>query len=209
MKGLKKVAAIYSNRGFTLKHALMDGQFEPLHEDLMSLGINLNMMAANKHIPLIEQQIRVIKECIHATRHLLPFKAIPLLMLIKMVHTCVKWINAFPPKGGMSRTMSPRTIMTGTHPNYKSDCRLAFGAYVQAHQEPSPSNSQEARTVGAICLGLSGNIQGSFKFLNLATGRKITCQRWTLLPIPQEVINCMNQLGKADGQPNILLFYDC
>ena len=91
LKGLKKVLAIYSNRGFTMKCALMDGQFEPLHEDLMSLGIDLNMMAANEHVPLIEQQIRVIKECIHATRHLLPFKAIPLLMLIKMVHTYVKW----------------------------------------------------------------------------------------------------------------------
>ena len=54
MKGLKKVSVIYSNRGFTVKCALMDGQFEPLHEDLMSLGIDLNMMAANEHVPLIE-----------------------------------------------------------------------------------------------------------------------------------------------------------
>ena len=96
-------------------------------------------------------------------------------MLIKMVHTCVKWINAFPPKGGVSRMMSPRTIMTGTQLDYKTDCHLTFGAYVQAHQELSPSNTQEACTVSAICLGPSSNIQGSFKFLNLATSRKITC----------------------------------
>jgi len=166
------------------------------------------VMAANKHVPLIEQQIRVIKECIHATRHSLPFKAIPLLMLIKMVHTYVKWINAFPLKGGMSRMMSPRTIMTGTQPNYKSDCRLAFGAYVQAHQEPSPSNSQEACTVSAICLGPSGNIQGSFEFLNLTTSRKIMHRSWNALPKPQEVINRVNQLGKADSQPSVLSFSD-
>ena len=54
MKGLKKVSVIYSNRGFTLKHALMNGQFEPFREDLMSHGIDLNMMAANEHVPLIE-----------------------------------------------------------------------------------------------------------------------------------------------------------
>jgi len=35
------------------------------------------------------------------------------------------------------------------------------------------------------------------------------CQRWNLLPIPQDVIDCMNQLGKADGQPSILTFSDC
>ena len=26
--------------------------------------------------------------------------------------------------------------------------------------------------------------------------------------MPQDVINHVNQLGKADGQPNILIFYD-
>ena len=54
LKGLTKVAAIYANRGFIVKHALMDGQFKPLHDDLTSIKINLNMMVANEHIPLIE-----------------------------------------------------------------------------------------------------------------------------------------------------------
>ena len=152
----------------------MDRQFEPLCEDLTLNGINLNVMAANKHVPLIEQQIQVIKECICTTRHSLPFKSIPLLMMIKMVYTCVKWINAFPLKGGMSRTLSPRAIVTGTQLNFKTDCHLQFSAYMQAHQEPSPSNTQEACTVGAICLGLTGNIQGLFEFLNLCTSKKIT-----------------------------------
>ena len=57
LKGLSKVTAIFANWGFHVKHALMDGQFEPLHYDLTSMGIDLNVMAANKHIPLIEQQI--------------------------------------------------------------------------------------------------------------------------------------------------------
>ena len=54
LKGLTKVAAIYANWGFIVKCALMDGQFEPLHKDLMSTSINLNVMAVNKHVPLIE-----------------------------------------------------------------------------------------------------------------------------------------------------------
>jgi len=130
-------------------------------------------------------------------------------MLVKMVHMCVKWINAFPPKGGISRMMSPRTIITGTQLDFKTDCCLPFSAYVQAHQEPSPFNTQEACTVGAICLGLTGNIQGSLKFLNLVTSRKIMCCNWTMLPIPQDMIDCMNQLNKADEQPSILTFFDC
>ena len=62
LKGINKVLAIYANQGFIVKCALMDGQFEPLWEDLASISIDLNMMAANDHIPLIEQQIQVIKE---------------------------------------------------------------------------------------------------------------------------------------------------
>ena len=54
LKGLTKVAAIYTNQGFIVKCALIDGQFELLCEDLTLIGINLNVMAANEHIPLIE-----------------------------------------------------------------------------------------------------------------------------------------------------------
>ena len=54
LKGLTKVAAIYTNWGFIVKHVLMDGQFELLCDDLTSIGINLNVMVANEHVPLIE-----------------------------------------------------------------------------------------------------------------------------------------------------------
>ena len=79
--------------------------------------------------------------------------------------------------------------MMGTQLNYATDCHLAFGSYVQAHEEPNPTNRQAPRMVGAICIGPSGNIQGSYEFLNLRTTKKITRQSWTPLPMPQEVID--------------------
>jgi hypothetical protein len=98
--------------------------------------------------------------------------------------------------------------MTGIQFDYQKHCRLQFGSYVQEHQEPSPTNTQAAQTVGAICLGPTGNIQGSYKFLNLRTGKRITRRRWTQLLMPQEVIDRVDQLGRADGQPELLTFYD-
>ena len=86
---------------------LMDGKFEPLRNELNEASINLNIAAANEHVPQIEQQIQVIKERVRATCHSLPFKMMPLLMLVKMVYNAVKWINAFPPKGGVSEFLSP------------------------------------------------------------------------------------------------------
>ena len=92
--------------------------------------------------------------------------------------------------------------------DYNCHCKLAFGAYAQVHEENFPTNSQQARTLGAICLGPSGNLQGGYKFMNLRTGKKLTRRRWTALPMPQEVIDRVNKLGEADGQPSLLTFYD-
>ena len=129
-------------------------------------------------------------------------------MITEMIYNCVLWINAFPPKGGVSASISPRTLLTGVKLDYNCHCKLAFGAYAQVHGENLPKKSQQARTLGAICLGPSGNLQGGYKIMNLRTGKKLTHRRWTALPMPQEVIDCVNKLGEADRQPYILTFYD-
>jgi hypothetical protein len=47
----------------------------------------------------------------------------------------------------------------------------------------------QARTTGAINLGVTGNIQGTHRFYSLRTGEIIVRRNWTELPIPNEVIN--------------------
>ena len=39
----------------------MDGQFEPLHRDLAEMGIQLNIVSNNEHVPEIERQFRTLK----------------------------------------------------------------------------------------------------------------------------------------------------
>ena len=113
----------------------------------------------------------------------------------------------FPSKGGISN-VSPRTLMTRIKLDYSKHCRLPFGSYVQVHDEPSPKNSPTARTVGAITLGPTGNLQGGYKSLNLRTGKNITRRNWTHLPMPIEVIERVNKIGVAHGQPKLLTFQD-
>ena len=96
--------------------------------------------------------------------------------------------------------------MTGIKLDYSKHCRFPFGSYAQVHDEPSPTNSPTARTVGAITLGPTGNLQGGYIFLNLWTGKKITRRNWTHLPMPFEVIKRVNQIGLAQGQPKLLTF---
>lgn len=94
----------------------------------------------------------------------MPFSKIPKLLLIYTVFASVKMLNYFPTKGGISDTLSPKTIMTGETMDFKRDLRLQVGQYCQVHEEELPRNSQLQRTRGAIALGRSGNAQGGYRF---------------------------------------------
>ena len=120
--GMKEAKALYTGSGFDVKTALMDGEFKPMRYDLLEMRVKLNITAANEHSPIIERHIRVIKEQMRAIRHTLPFKVIPLTMLIEMTYFSIFWINAFPPKSGVSATISPRKIITGQQLDYKKHC---------------------------------------------------------------------------------------
>ena len=61
-KHIKQVNRLYQQRGFCPIYALMDGQFEPLCRDLAEMGIQLNTVSNDEHIPEIEHQIRTLKE---------------------------------------------------------------------------------------------------------------------------------------------------
>ena len=74
---LNKQADLYQQCRFQLIHALMDWQFESLQTDLAEIGIQLNMVSNDEHIPKIEQQIHTLKEhtqCIYCTS---PFQKMP------------------------------------------------------------------------------------------------------------------------------------
>ena len=88
-----------------------------------------------------------------------------------------------------SPTISPRSLISGVPLDFKKHCQLVFGSYAQTHEEPDLTNSLNTRTVGAICLGPTGNLQGSYKFFSLHSGKLITCCAWTALPMPQEVMS--------------------
>jgi hypothetical protein len=169
-------------------------------------GPRVNLTSASEHVPEIERRIRVVKERARSSRHNLPFNRIPKLLTIHIVFIAVKLLNHFPPKGGISDTVSPKTIMTGETLDFKKHLSLQLGQYCQVHEENTPRNSQLPRTQGAICLGPSGNLQGGFKFMSLTSGQRISRRTWDVIPMPQTVIDRVNRLGK--DQPEQFVFTD-
>ena len=146
----------------------------------------------------IQRRIRTIKERVRSyVSHHLPFP-LSTLGLTFLVLFCVSRLNfqctAARPKGP-----SPRQAFTGRPSDAQIDFRCAFGDYVQA-AAPSTSNSLASRTDDCICLLPTGNRTGSVKMLSLATGKVMTRDTFTILPIPSSAIQRLNQLARADGR---------
>jgi hypothetical protein len=90
------------------------------------------------------------------------------------------------------------TVTAGHSNRPSTKCRKAlqnpFGAYAQVHANAQNNSAMISRTVGAISLGPTGNIQGTYKFMSLLTGRLIKARSFAPLPIPEEVIKQVEEM---------------
>ena len=123
-----------------------------------------------------------------------------------MIYAANYWLNMFLHKGGISQTMSLHTLLTGLTMNYNRHCRLEFGEYVQTHEEHD--NSLNPRTIGALALHPTGNVQGGYFFFSLTTGKVINRMRWTTIPMPKEVIDRVERMACQEHAGTTLLFED-
>ncbi len=114
------------------------------------------------------------------------------------MHNEVMWMNSFPVKSGISEKWSPREIASRHRLDANLHCKVPFGAYCEVHVDPDITNTMEPRTGWAICLGPTGNMQGSYKFLSLTTGKKVTQKKFTEMPITDSVIKRIDSLGKKE-----------
>jgi hypothetical protein len=149
----------------------LDGQFAPAQGLLQALphGPRVNLTSANEHVPEAERRICTLKERVRSLSHSLPYTKLPPIMLTHMVLHCTKLLNYFPPKNSIFDTISSRTLLTGSTPDYKKDFCLPFGAHCQVHEDAVPHNSMIACTKAAICLGPTQNLQGGHYFMALGT----------------------------------------
>ena len=142
-----------NSAGFIIKTIHCDGEQCPIMDEVKDeLNINMNHANPLDHVPEAERNNRVIKECVRAAYHHLPFKKLPQIMIRYLAMVQTNQLNYFPVKGGISKYYSPRTILGGTPLDYKKHCVTPFGTCVQANHESHPRNDNTARTIDCICL---------------------------------------------------------
>ena len=120
-----------------------------------------------------------------------------------IVEKAGKDLNQFPAKDGIADNMSPLTMMTGRpFPDFNS-LTLEFGTYVHIYEDNNPTNTSKSRTTPAITLNQTGSVLGGYFFMSLITGKEVSRQQWTVLPMPDEAILAVEAMAEEEGQPHM------
>ncbi len=177
---------------FVVQTTMMDMEFDKLKNLLAHVA--LNTTAAREHVSKIEQKIRIIKDWARGTMTTLPYKKLPRLMVIELLHFCMMWMNSFPVRSGISDKCSPHELVSRHKLDAKLHCRAPFESYCEVHVDPEISNTMDPRTKWVICLGSTGNLQGSYQFLSLVMGKKVTQRKFTEMLITEYVIKQVEKM---------------
>lgn len=202
LTGMQRIKTTYSRRGFLVNRALGDNEFAGLDAGLAAMGVILNAVSRDEHVPEIERHIRTLKERCRSVYNALPFKRLPSRMVVELIYCNTFWLHAFPAVDGVSSVISPRELVTGVAIDARKHCNIPFGAYVQTHEQHN--NSMSTRTIGAIALRPTGNVQGGHYFFSLQTGRRIVRNRWTEVPMPSDVIERVNTMAENPTMNNLV-----
>ena len=99
-------------------------------------------------------------------------------------------------------------MVSRTKLDAKLHCRAPFGSYCEMHIDPDITNTLEPRTNWAICMGPMGNLQGSYKFLLLTTGKKVTRRKFTEMQVTDAMIKQVEEMAVKDGAIKGINFKD-
>ena len=199
---LQEIFRVYNTGGFQVTTIRCDNEFRPLIEPLANeFNVDMNFANAQEHVPEAERNNRVIKDRVRATFHRLPYRRLTRTMVKVLVSDSAKKLNFFPAKHGVSKFYSPRMILHQKNLDFMRHCRYAMGTYVQAHEEPKHSNTNEARSLDCIYLCYKDNLQGGHELLHLPTNSIITRRNITPVPITPAIVKQVHTLAQDEDMP--------
>jgi hypothetical protein len=108
-------------------------------------------------------------------------------------------LNYLPARGGISPYYSPHVIFTQRPLDFQKHCKVPFGAYVQANNEPDPTNTNAPRTIDCIFLPSFPILQGGHEVMDLRSGRVITRRNPKELPVTDLVIQAVENMAIQQG----------
>ncbi|KAL7534452.1 hypothetical protein ACHAXR_007085 [Thalassiosira sp. AJA248-18] len=204
---LKETIKLYKRAGFIVQTCLMDNEFEPL-KAMLADTVVINTTAKNEHVAEIERFIRTLKgkcRCIFSELREIGIIYLPNAIIKALVTFVMMWNNGIHTKQGVSQELSPREIILRWQLSTKH-MKAHFGAYCEVFEDDDITNNQQDRACWGICLGPTGNMQGTYKFFDIDTGFIVKRRTFKVLPTPNRVVKLVNEWGKKNGSNGDLLF---
>ena len=198
---LKFIKDKYESRGFVVAHLHADNEFNVNGLDEVLCPTQMHIYAANEHVGVIERSIRTIKERCRCISHSMPYTMHPKILTRCMLEFVVTRLNQLPSSTGVSKVISPATIVLGKGP---LDCQyntIDFGSYVVLYT--TTTNDMKRRSVPCIALNPTNNF-GGYNFMSLESGRKLHGYKWKELPMDDWVIARVEEIAKKEGQPKLV-----
>ena len=90
----------------------------------------------------------------------LPYKKSPKRMEVSYLEANITWLNVFPNKNGISKTLSPSEIVLVTLKIDATHTTLQPGSYVHFNTKARSTNNIKTRSVEAIILRISNKRGG-------------------------------------------------
>jgi hypothetical protein len=152
---MNELVMVYKKGGIKITDIHCDNEFRKAM-DPFSAGqtppIKMNSASAQEHVPRAERNNRVIQERVRAAYHRFSFTHLPYTLVKYIVMESAKKLNFFPNKYGVSKVFSPRMIMHHENLDYERHCTYQIGEFVQAHEEPTHTNTNAPRSLDCIYL---------------------------------------------------------
>lgn len=202
MKSSSKIKALYARRGLNVNWVMADNEFSVLDCQLSSEGVLLNVVARGEHVPEVGRHIRTRKERCRAVYNTLLFKRLPERIVMESVYAMTFWLHAFPTQDRESETSSPKEVVSGITLDANNRCAIPFGSCVQTHEEHD--NSMTSHTIGAIALRPTANAE-VIHYFSLQTGRLISRNNWTEIPMPADVIQRVEKMAESRALNQLML----
>jgi hypothetical protein len=172
-----------------------EGAFGALQIELQDQHIEVNILAAGSHNPVIDRKIRQIKEWARSIIHGLPYK-LPGKLIKPLLYFVVSRINLFP-SAHSDAELSPRQLLTGRTLSYLREIRCGFGDFVECRRAVT-DNTLAPRTDTGIVLYPTGNRTGSYYIYILETDRVVARDQFKVILPTEDLISRVEALGDTN-----------
>ena len=133
------------------------------------MGVLVNIFSRGEHVKRVELYHMLIEECDRCYYEILTFNYLTRMMVVHLMITVVFHVNVFDWKSGASKVLTPLNIVESACLDWNLHFRIICGQFIQHYE--GYRNNMTSRSVDAIGLGPSGNVQGGIRCLSLAKVR--------------------------------------